>query len=271
MEFEGIPGHEFVAEVVEGSARFPAGTRVVGEINCGCGTCDSCRSGWERHCPNRTVLGILGRNGCMAERFCLPDANLHAVPEGVSDQEAVLVELLAAACRIIEQKAIPEPGAEVAILGDGRLGILVARVLDAAGFRVHLFGRHADGRRVLLQDTGVTVADIAALDRRFPAIVDCTGRSAGLAAALDHLEPRGTLILKTTTFEPPPVHPARLVIDEISVIGSRCGPFAMALEMMQQGILPPAGFVEKTYPLADALAAFDHATKPGTLKILIGN
>ncbi|MEK8022839.1 MAG: alcohol dehydrogenase catalytic domain-containing protein [Candidatus Hydrogenedentota bacterium] len=268
MDFTGVPGHEFVARVVEGSDSFRAGELVVGEINCGCGSCADCATNRARHCATRTVLGILNRPGCMAERFHLPERNLWRVPAGVAPEEAVFAEPLAAACRIIEQDIIPG-GSDVAVLGDGKLGVLCAFVLARHGHRVSLFGHHAGKRRALFAGTGVAVRDAEDWKDKFAFIVESTGRAEGMAQAIEHLEPRGTLILKTTTFLPPQFHLARIVIDEFRVVGSRCGPFDMALRLIAEKSIPVAGMIEAEYPLEDGLAAFQRAAERGALKVLL--
>lgn len=269
MDFTGVPGHEFVARVVDGVPGWPAGTRVVGEINCGCGACRDCRAGDPRHCPTRTVLGILGRDGAMAERFTLPASNLHRVPDGMSDREAVFAEPVAAACRILEQGLVPAGGAEVAVLGDGKLGTLAAFVLAAAGHAVTLYGRHATERSSLFAGTGVDVREAGDLEGRWPVVVECTGRPEGLASALAHVAPRGTLVLKTTTAEPPRFHAAGIVIDEIRVVGSRCGPFPPALALLARHAIPVERMIGGLYPLEEAVGAFEHAARRGVLKVLL--
>ncbi len=269
MDFTGVPGHEFVARVAAESPGWPTGTRVVGEINCGCGHCRDCRGGDSRHCPGRTVLGILGRNGAMAELFTLPALNLHRVPDSVSDTAATFTEPIAAACRILEQGLLPAGGTEVAVLGDGKLGTLTAFVLAAAGHAVSLYGRHAVERSPLFHGTGVAVLDADALEGRWPVVVECTGRPEGLGTALAHVAPRGTIVLKTTTAEPPRFHAAGIVIDELKVVGSRCGPFAPALALLERGTIPVEALVAARFPLTAAPEAFAVAGTRGTLKVLL--
>lgn len=268
MDFLGVPGHEFVGRVVEGTTRFPAGTLVVGEINGGCGACEDCRSNRSRHCESRTVLGILNRSGAMAERFHLPERNLLRVPEGVSYEEAVFAEPLAAACRIIEQKIL-SGNAEVAVVGDGKLGVLCAFVLDRFGHRVTLCGHHAEERRALVAGTNIAVRDASEMHGKFGFVVECTGRADGLAASAELVAPMGTLILKTTTSLPPQFHLAQVVIDELRVVGSRCGPFPTALDLLREHAIPVARMIEAEYPLADGVAAFARASERGALKILL--
>lgn len=268
MGFEGVPGHEFVADVVEGSPRFAPGTRVVGEINCGCGSCDVCSGGEQRHCPDRTVLGIWKRSGAMADFFRLPDRNLHALPHRVSDELAIFTEPVAAACRIVEQKILVD-GEPVAILGDGKLGVLIAYVLEHFGHAVRIYGHHPSERAELFVGRRVETLHTAELRRRCDVIVEATGRSEGLALAMDRIAPLGRLILKTTTAATPDFQPARVVINEVNVIGSRCGSLPMALSVLPDLELPVASLLAATYGLANAEAAFAHAAGSGVLKIAL--
>lgn len=266
MGFRGILGHEFVGEVIDGAPGLAPGTRVVGEINVACGSCPTCGAGRPRHCPERTVLGILGRDGAFAEELRLPPANLHPVPDGVSDDEAVFVEPLAAACRILEQ--VPAiASAPVRVLGDGRLGHLVAHVLRHAGASVEIVGRHPD-RLSRLGDAGFGTHPADALPSgRTPFTVDCTGSPSGLRAALALTEPTGTVVLKST-FEGRPDHNlAPVVIDEITVVGSRCGPFPPAIALLADHAIPVTDWIEGRYALDEATAAFAHAKR--ALKVLI--
>lgn len=269
MGFSGIPGHEFVARVAAGTDRFREGELVVGEINCGCGNCEVCRGGDERHCPTRTVLGILNRPGCMANYFLLPERNLHKVPDSVPAVAAVFTEPLAAAFRIIEQKIIEEPGSRVLVLGAGKLGVLVALVLDYCGFEVVLGGRHSRVRKSIFENSRVAVVEVGSIRERFKYVVDCSGRPEGLTLACELLLPRGVLILKSTTVQPPQFHPASLVIDEITVAGSRCGPFPPALEYLNSGKFPYENLVQEILPFDKAEEAFRRAQEPGSLKVIL--
>lgn len=259
MGFSGVPGHEFVG-VIEGGAR--DGERVVGEINCPCGTCACCRRGRGNHCGTRTVLGILGRDGAFAEYLSLPTANLHRVPDGVPDASAVFVEPLAAACRILEQVHIG-PGTTVIVLGLGRLGQLCARVLALTGASVVGVGRR---NRALLP------AGIASTDSPYeidPAdvVVDCTGSPTGLALATKLTRPQGTIVLKTTVHDALPVTPTPWVIDELTVIGSRCGPFAPALRLLAAGLVDPRPLISEQTRLSPDIIA--RASRPGVIKVLV--
>lgn len=262
--FSGVPGHEFVAEVVEADDQGWVGQRVAGEINLACGHCDWCRRDLGRHCPNRTVLGIVKHPGAFAEYFTLPEVNLRRVPPNVSTDRAVFTEPVAAACEILEQVAIPS-GSEVAVLGDGKLGLLIAQVLAANDLDVHLFGRHPDKMRIAAR-AGVTV-DSGRTQFRF--VVDATGSSEGLAQAVRLTEPRGTLIMKSTVSRDVTVDTAAIIVNELTLVGSRCGRFDPALDLISAGKLHLDEMISGRYALADAPEAFAHAATRGTLKILL--
>jgi threonine dehydrogenase-like Zn-dependent dehydrogenase len=269
MGFRGVLGHEFVGVVEAGPDEW-CGTRVVGEINFACGSCDACRANLERHCPTRRVLGIQDADGAFAEYVAVPVANLHAVPEGVSDEEAVFVEPLAAAFEILEQVEVL-PDARCVVLGDGKLGLLVAQVLQGAGGRVLAVGRHEEKLR-LLEDRGIETC----LAHRFDAegavadlVVEATGSGEGFARAVAATRPRGTLVLKTTVAERPHLDLAPLVIHEIQVVGSRCGPFPPALLALVEGRIAVDVLVSERFPLARADRALGRASEPGVLKVLV--
>jgi threonine dehydrogenase-like Zn-dependent dehydrogenase len=267
--FSGIPGHEFVADVVASSDPALVGKRVAGEINLACGRCDSCRSGLGRHCPTRTVLGILGHPGAFAEYFTLPTANLFPIPNSLPDEHAVFTEPVAAACEILEQVRFPRT-ARVAVLGDGKLGLLIAQVLHLHGCDTTLFGRNANKLALVPFPTCL-------LDRHQPRlpsaafthVVDATGSAQGFESALTLVRPRGTIILKSTVADRFPIDMARIIVNEITLLGSRCGCFAPALRLLRsrQLILDP--MIHGRYSLCRAPEAFAHAQKPGVLKILL--
>jgi len=267
MGFKGVPGHEFVGSVVDGPTEF-AGKRVVGEINFGCGQCDVCRRDLSRHCPNRSVMGILNADGAFAEYVSVPVTNLHAVPANVSDEEAVFTEPLAAAFEILTQIQL-NPGDEVLVFGDGKLGNLCAQALRLSGAKVTTLGKHAD-KLALLRKTGIrTIALQDWQPRFFDVVVEATGSPAGLELALGAVRPRGTLILKSTIAGNHQVSLAPVVINEINVIGSRCGPFPDALNALAQKQVSVTPLIESIYSLNDGLAAIDHAARPGARKILL--
>ena len=269
MDFAGVPGHEFVGEVAEGPAEL-TGKRVVGEINFACRTCDICRSGLPRHCPTRQVMGILNADGSFAEYMAVPVANLHIVPDTVADEEAVFTEPLAAAFEILEQVSVPSE-AEIVVFGDGKLGLLCAQVLHQTGARVTLVGKHPDKlgflsgvgiRTCLLADWKPSGADI---------VVEATGSEGGLALAMQTVRPRGTLVLKSTLATPHRLSLAPVVINEVSVVGSRCGVFAPALQALTDRRVRVSPLIDTIYPLDEGLAAVHHAAQPGVLKVLLKN
>lgn len=273
MDFEGVPGHEFVGEVVESERSDLVGRRVVGEINAACGACDFCRRGVGRHCPHRTVLGILGRPGTHAEYVLLPNENLHIVPNGVSDEEAVFTEPLAAACEILEQVHV-EPTARVVVVGDGKLGQLVARVLALTGCELHVIGRHAHKLERLAR-LGITTECVApGEESRLPPmwadiVVECSGHPSGFETARRLLKPRGTLVLKSTYRESPPIYLAGLVVDEITVVGSRCGPFEPALRLLERRQVHVTDLIEDIMSLNESVRAYERAAQRGVLKVLL--
>jgi len=267
--FAGVPGHEFVG-VVEQAAGHEIwlGRRIVGEINASCGGCTACRAGRLSHCERRTVLGIRTRNGAFAEWLALPVANLHEVPAGVPDEAAVFIEPLAAALEIQQQVAI-EPGLQVVVIGDGKLGQLVARSLALTGAELVVVGRHAT-KLALLEAAGLRTAAAADLPRRgADLVVECTGNAEGLSLALASVRPRGTVVLKSTYRGAATLNMSALVVDEITLVGSRCGPFAPALELLASGRVDVRPLVHARYGLDEGLAAFEHAARPGVLKVLL--
>lgn len=265
MGFQGVLGHEFVG--VARSGRFK-GQRVVGEINCACGQCDVCRVGLRTHCPYRTVIGILNHDGAFADTVIVPEENLHAIPDHLENSQAVFVEPVAAACRIAEQ--LPVKGQKVVVLGDGRLGNLCAQVLRHQGASVTVVGKH-DAKLQLLQELKIntlTLNDIPA-DRCADIVVDCTGSPTGLETAVRIVKSCGTIVLKTTVADRQQMHMAPLVIEEITVIGSRCGPFQPAIELLAKGAVRTDLLVSARYPLTEATEAFDRAVRKDTLKVLL--
>ena len=268
MGFTGVLGHEWVGVVEEADDPAWVGQRVVGEINVSCGTCATCTRGRPSHCPTRTVVGIQGRDGAFAERLSLPTRLLHRVPDNVSDEAAVFVEPLAAACQILEQVHI-RPSMRVVVLGLGRLGQLCARVLALTGANVTGVSR-SPGRFPFLPPhiPGVLTRDAESLP---PAdvVVDCTGSSAGLSIAMGMVAPRGTVVLKTTTHELGTAPPAQWVIDEITLVGSRCGPFAPALRMLASGRVDPTPLISDVQPLSNGVEALRLAARPDMMKVLL--
>ncbi len=270
MAFTGVPGHEFVGTVESSPEKDLVGSRVVGEINAGCGTCSLCRQGLERHCPDRTVLGILGRNGALAEYLTLPVANLIRVPDGISDTKAVFTEPLAAAVEILEQVAI-RPADSVLIVGDGKLGMLVAMVLRLTGSHVLMVGKHPDKLEIWRGMGGVTILldQLEAASDRFDVVVEASGHPSGWGLAMRKVKPRGTIVLKSTYHGALDFNTAPLVIDEITVVGSRCGQFAPALRLMDAGLVDPLPLMTAVYTLEEAEEAFKKSQEKGAHKILL--
>ena len=267
--FAGTPGHEFVGEVVEADTADLIGRRVVGEINLSCGACDWCRRDLGRHCPTRTVLGIVQHPGAFQEFFTLPERNLHVVPDSIPTEAAVFVEPLAAACEILDQAQIP-CSERIAVLGDGKLGLLVAQVLNAHGFDVHQFGRHAEKLRIA-ERAGVQT-EIAGTNLPTAAynwVVDATGSAEGLRQAVSMTRPRGTVILKSTLHGLVGVDTAPVIVNEITLIGSRCGRFEPALALLSRGLINVEDMIAGREKLANAPRAFERAAKKGTLKVLL--
>lgn len=267
--FLGRPGHEFVGEVIEADERALVGRRVVGEINLACGRCNWCAAGLGRHCPRRKVLGIVKHPGAFAEFLTLPEKNLHPVPDSLSNERAVFVEPVAAACEILEQVRIPQ-GAPVAVLGDGKLGLLVAQVLAAHGAKVHLYGKHREKLRIA-EAAGVHTALAA---KRLPVaaydwVVEATGAAAGLGTAVAMARPRGTVILKSTVHDRVPFDTAPVVVHEVTLVGSRCGPFEPALRLLAEGAVRVDEMISAVYPLSQAPEALRRAADKGVLKVLL--
>lgn len=289
--FHGVPGHEFVGEVVECHDKHWIGKRVVGEINVTCGGCDWCRRGLGRHCSSRSVMGIIGRPGAFAEFVTLPVENLHEVPADVPDEVAVFVEPLAAAAEILEQMPLAR-GTRVAVLGAGRLGLLVAQVLRDAGADVTVIGRSpwkldlasSWGLKTVGLDMAEGPPESAATDatrldskgdrlapRSFAVVVEATSSPEGLEEALRLVEPRGSVVMKSTFHEPARFDTANLVVNEITLLGSRCGNFATALKALRRGVIRVEEMISRVFPLSEALAAFDYLERASCLKVLLRN
>lgn len=270
--FQGTIGHEFVGIVEDASAGNEnlLGKRVVGEINAGCGACELCRRDDPRHCANRTVLGIHGRDGAHAEFLTLPVVNLLEVPENVSNEQAVFVEPLAAAYGILEQVEV-WPETRVVVVGDGKLGILCAQSLALVSRNVFLIGKHQDKMRVAENRgvEGVLLKDASKLNGSFDVAVEASGSESGFATTLDLLRPRGKLVLKST-FQGKPVWEAwRVVVDEITIVGSRCGRFAPALELLRDKKIDVESFISEEFPLSEGVKAVEKAGQRGVMKVLL--
>ncbi len=267
--FSGVLGHEFVGEVVD-APEYPAwvGKRVVGEINITCGVCTMCRSGRSAHCEQRSTLGISQRHGVFAEYTTLPLVNLHRVPDNLPDDAAVFTEPLAASLQILEQLTL-RPSDRVLVVGAGRLGQLVAQVLSLTGCDLRVVARHAHQRQLLTQQgiQWITEEDVAA--KKYDLVVEATGSTSGFSVACRAVRPRGNLVLKSTYTGDVSVNLSSLVVDEVTLIGSRCGPFKPALRLLEEGRVDPRPLIEGRYPLRKALQAIEAADQPGALKILL--
>ncbi|HEV2836885.1 MAG TPA: alcohol dehydrogenase catalytic domain-containing protein [Pyrinomonadaceae bacterium] len=268
--FNGTIGHEFVG-IVEGSTdQTLTGRRVVGEINAGCGKCELCRNGDPRHCASRTVLGIVGRDGAHAEFLQLPAVNLIPVPENVPDEQAVFTEPLAAACGILERVEINEND-RVAVIGDGKLGLLCAQVVSLTGASTLLVGKHSSKLRIA-ERRGIetsTPNEAANRQREFDVVVEASGAAEGFQLALNLLHPKGKLVLKSTFHGATEMDASRIVVDEISIVGSRCGRFEPAIDLLQKQVVDVDSLISEEYSLADGLQAMDRARAPGILKVLL--
>jgi len=269
--FRGVPGHEFVGivEKVNGGNQKLVGKRVVGEINCGCGTCDYCRRGLENHCPHRTVIGIEGRNGVFAEYVALPVKNLHNIPDTMSDEEAVFVEPLAAAFEILEQVQIKSDD-RILVLGDGKLGILCGLVLGTKDARVLVAGKHSDKLdSVKKQGIESVIIDTLPARKEYDIVVEATGSPHGLQNALQFVKPRGTLIMKTTVARSTPMNLSSIVVDEIHVVGSRCGPFVPALKALVNRKIDVRPLITEIIPFSRWRRAVVRARDRNSLKIIM--
>ncbi len=271
--FSGTLGHEFVGIVEDSPDPGHIGCRVVGEINTGCGQCELCLGGDPRHCLRRAVLGIHGRDGAFAEYLSLPPQNLFVIPDVVTDRQAVFTEPLAAACEILDQVEIRQRH-RVAVIGDGKLGQLIARVIATTECELTLIGKHLD-KLQLAADIGIRTVErnrlqIAPADR-FDFVIEASGAPGGLKLALELIRPRGTIILKSTFSEAVTLDTWRIVVDEISLIGSRCGRFEKALRLLETGAVDVEGLIADEFPLTDGIAAIRRAQTPGTLKVILRN
>jgi threonine dehydrogenase-like Zn-dependent dehydrogenase len=268
--FRGTIGHEFVGIVEQCPDRSLVGHRVVGEINAGCGKCELCLAGDPRHCPTRTVLGIKGRDGAHAEYLQLPLANLLTVSSRIPDEHAVFIEPLAAACAIRERISVTKQ-TRLAVIGDGKLGLLCAQTLALSGAQLLLIGKHAEKLRIA-QRLGIETALLAEAEKRlreFDVVIEASGGAEGFALALKLLQPRGTLVLKSTFHGATGIDAAQIVVDEISIVGSRCGRFGPAIDLLKQGALDLDSLISEEYPLSQGLFAIGRASQKGVLKILL--
>ena len=264
----GVLGHEFVGIVDQAEDPGLVGRRVVGEISIYCGHCALCRAGHTGHCFNRTTLGIRNRDGVLADYLTLPLRNLHRVPDQVPDEIAVFVEPLAAGCEILQQVQV-RPTDRVVVLGDGKLGLLTAQVLALTGCDLTVVGRHQNKLDILAARGIATHLGDPPFARNVDLVVECTGRAEGFQTARQMVRPRGTLVLKSTYHDAIEADLSSLVVDEIQLVGSRCGPFGAALRLVAQGLVDVEPLIEAVYPLDQVVEAFAHAGRRGTLKVLV--
>jgi alcohol dehydrogenase len=267
MEYRGVPGHEFVGRVVQSESAALTNRRVVGEINAACGTCNSCIDGMGRHCATRTVLGILGRDGAFAEYLRLPNANLIPLPDAIADESAVFTEPFAAAFEIFDQAPLRRTD-RIAVLGDGRLGAMVALALRGEQFAPVVAGHHPEKLKRLAA-LGLQTESADDLVPGYDVVIDCTGRSEGLALAIATVRPRGMIILKSTAAAGAAMNLAPVVINEITIVGSRCGRFRPAIDALTANKCDPRALIDGEFSLDDGIAAFAAAADKSKFKILI--
>lgn len=268
MGFSGILGHEFSGVVEKSSDSGLVGKRVAGEINLGCGTCAFCQSGMKNHCPARSVLGILDKDGAFADYLTLPASNLHIVPDSVSDEEAVFVEPLAAAFEILEQVDITSSD-KVCVLGDGKLGLLIAQVLPTTGCALITVGKHQEKLSILERMNIRTTLEPVPKEKRFDIVVDATGSQTALETAMRIVKPMGKIILKSTVAGSRPIDLNNIVINEITVIGSRCGPFRPAIKALETKGVNVTPLISKVFPIEDGIEAMNYASQKGVMKVIL--
>jgi len=269
MEYNGILGHEFVGIVEKSNDSNLIGKRVVGEINAGCGKCDSCIKGMERHCPSRTVLGILKRNGAFAEFISLPEKNLHVIPDSISDEQAVFVEPLAAAFEINEQISM-KPEWNVAVVGDGRLAQLIIQVIKLTCSNITCFGKHENKLQGLVQSGIKIKLGIESTDEQlFDLVVEATGSNSGFTDTMKLVKPRGTVVLKSTIASRENLDLTPTIINEITLIGSRCGLFKPAIDALVSQTISVDSMIDSTFSLEKFEDAINHAKNPNTLKVFL--
>ena len=269
MKYTGILGHEFVGTVVKSKNSDLIGKRVVGEINAGCTKCDFCIRGMERHCPSRTVLGILKRDGAFAEFLSLPEKNLHVIPDSISDEQAVFVEPLAAAFEINEQISL-KPEWNVAVVGDGRLAQLIIQVIKLTCSNITCFGKHQNKLEGLIQSGIKIKIGIESTDEQlFDLVVEATGSNSGFTDTMKLVKPRGTVVLKSTITSRENLDLTSTIINEITLIGSRCGLFKPAIDALATGVISVNSMIDSTFSLDEFNDAIIHAKKPDTLKVFL--
>ena len=267
--FNGIPGHEFVGEVIDApEAPHFIGKRVAGEINIGCGHCALCHCGLSRHCSQRRVLGIKNHNGAFAEYLTLPVTNLHVIPESIDDEKAVFIEPIAAAAHILDQVAIG-PHSKVLIIGAGRLGLLIAQVVKTTQCQLQVIARHEKQRQILKQFEITAISEHQLPLGEADVVIEASGSPDGLQAAVNTVKPTGSIVLKSTYTGETRLNFSHIVVNEISLIGSRCGPFQAAIALLQEGRIDPTPLISERFRFHDAKQAFESAAQPGGLKVLL--
>jgi alcohol dehydrogenase len=268
MNFSGVPGHEFVGVIEESTDKKLLGKRVVGEINFACGSCEYCKKGLQRHCPNRSVLGIQNADGAFAEYFTLPRENIHVISDDVSDEQAVFVEPLAASLEILMQTHI-KPTMKVYVLGDGKLGLLVTQVLRLTGCDLVLVGKHED-KLGIVGRMGVKTATLENLPAaKADLVVECTGNPNGYSLAKRMVDPSGIIVAKSTYHQNLELNWSEIVVDEVTIIGSRCGSFDPAIRLLEQKLIDTNSLITARYSFEEVLRAFEHARTQGAIKILV--
>ena len=269
MKYDGILGHEFVGIVEKSHNAALIGKRVVGEINTGCDKCNFCEKGMQRHCPNRTVLGILKRDGVFAEFLSLPEKNLHVIPDSITDEQAVFIEPLAAAFEIKEQISL-ESHWSIAMVGDGRLAQLIIQVLKLSCPNITCFGRHKNKLQNLVNNGIKIKIGIEPSDKQsFDLVVEATGNNSGFLDTMQLIKPRGTVVLKSTIASRENLDLTPIVVNEITLIGSRCGLFKPAIDALATGIVSVDSMIDSTFPLEEFSEAIEYAKKPDTLKVFL--
>ncbi len=269
MAYNGILGHEFVGTVEKSENSELIGKRVVGEINAGCGICDFCEKELDRHCPNRTVLGISKRDGAFAEYLSLPEKNLHVIPDSITDEQAVFVEPLAAAFEIKEQVTL-RPQWSVAVVGDGRLAQLIIQVLKLTCSNITCFGRHKSKLESLVNiGVKIKIGIVSSDEQSFDLVVEATGSNSGFTDTMKLIKPRGTVVLKSTIASKESLDLTPTIVNEITLVGSRCGLFKPAIDALSSGIISVDSMIDSTYFLEKFSDAIEHAKKPNTLKVFL--
>jgi threonine dehydrogenase-like Zn-dependent dehydrogenase len=265
--FKGILGHEFLGIVEKAVDKKLVGKRVTAEINCGCGTCDYCKNGMERHCPNRTVIGIKDHDGAFTEHICVPAKNVVTIPDSIPDTTAIFIEPLAAALEINEQISLK--GKKVLLIGDGKLGLLIAHAVRMSHCDLLVVGRHRENLGLLAALGIKTVLAGDFVKKQFDVVIEASGNPGAFSLAVECTKPRGTLVLKSTYAQNLIVNPSPIVVHEITVVGSRCGRFSDALRFLETYKPDLSPMISKEFSIEKGMEAFEYSKKPGVLKVLL--